>query len=290
MKTIAIHSHKGGVGKTTVALLLAKAATSAGRKTCVADFDFIGSGMTDLFALERKPRHYLDYYFLDTAPDAFEIEHLMGRYADGDLGRREMLVMCNLGDGLPGSRTHQADEDARQRQEMFDLVASEPRYREIQVKTEVLYRRLGEEHEVDLLIIDCHPGLGFVSETVRSLADLNVYVTTPNRSDCFGLLRSINAMGLDGPEAFLIVNRAEAAVIDAGAFRRLVERDPLVGVQSEAIFPQLEYLARNDRHFATIPESHLFRRLLYLGESGHLPPIDPQSGEFAFISKVLKLV
>ncbi len=107
MKTIAIHSHKGGVGKTTIALLLAKQAAASGAKVCVADFDFIGSGMTNLFALQEKPRHYLDYFFLEPNPYDFEIGQLLGSYTDRELGKRKLRVMCNLGDG--GNRQAAAD-------------------------------------------------------------------------------------------------------------------------------------------------------------------------------------
>ncbi len=288
MKTIAIHSHKGGVGKTTIALFLAKHAAAMGRKTCVADFDFIGSGMTDLFAFERKPRRYLDHYFLDTDPEAFKLESLLGHYTDRDLGNQKFLVMCNLGDGLPSVQT--GEGDAKQRKEMVNLMASEPRYREIQAKTQILHNRLAEHREADLLIIDCHPGLGFLSESVRPLADLNVYLTTPLRSDCLGLIKCVNLKALDGPRTFLIVNRAEASLIDAHAFRELVERDALVGLETKTIFPHFKYFGRSDHHFATLPESPLFRRLLRLGESGHLPPIDLKKREFAFIPKILELV
>ncbi len=289
MKTIAIHSHKGGVGKTTIALLLAKHATASGSKVCVADFDFIGSGMTNLFALQRKPRHYLDYYFLEPDPYDFEIEQLLGSYTDRELGKRELEVMCNLGDGLPGKGPKNgAREKAELRSEMVGLMANEPRYREIQGKTEILHRKL-EQSAFDLLIIDCHPGLGFVSETVRPLTTLDVYVTTPHRSDCFGLLKSVNVKQLDDPMSFLIVNRALPQLIDSGSFRRLVESDGLVGTEAQALFPHLKYLGRKEEHFAALPESDLLRDFLYLGQKGKLPPISSEASEFGFIPKVLAL-
>ncbi len=291
MKTIAIHSHKGGVGKTTIALLIAKHAAASGSKVCVADFDFIGSGMTDLFALQKRPRHYLDYYFVEPDPYDFEIEQLLGSYTDRELGQLEMKVMCNLGDGLPGegkkNGTRAKDE---LRSEMVGLMANEPRYREIQGKTEILHRKL-EKSGFDLLVIDCHPGLGFVSETVRLLpaAMLNVYVTTPNRSDCFGLLKSVNVKQIDGPNAFLVVNMAVPQLIDPASFRRLVESDGLVGTQAQALFPYLKYLGQNEAHFAALPESVLLRDFFYLGQRGKLPPISSEGAEFAFIPKVLAL-
>ena len=77
MKTIAIHSHKGGVGKTTVALLVAKQAALLGQKVCVIDLDFIGSGIADLFAITALPDEYVESYFLGTDPHSYDLDRLL---------------------------------------------------------------------------------------------------------------------------------------------------------------------------------------------------------------------
>ncbi len=288
MKTIAIHSHKGGVGKTTIALLLAKHAAASGSKVCVADFDFIGSGMTNLFVLQEYPRRYLDHYFGEPDPYEYEIEQLLGAYSDRDLAGRELLVMCNLGDGLPVGCQNSEEEQAEQRARMETMVRNEKRYREIQGKTDVLHRKL-EKSGVDLVIIDCHPGLGFVSETVQPLTDLDVFVTTPNRSDCFGLLKSVNVKRLDGPRSFLMVNMAVPSITDSSSFRRRVESDDLVGIAAKALFAYLEYVGQKEEHFGVIPESNLLGSLHYIGSSARLPRLATERAEFAFIPKVLAL-
>ncbi len=282
MKTIAIHSHKGGVGKTTVALLLAKHAAITGLKVCVVDFDFIGSGMTDLFALKKRPARFLDHFFQHDDPYKFEIDQLLGRYTDSDMNGQELLVMFNRGEGLP------SENDSNLRDRMVGLMANESRYREIQSKSKILHRKL-EETDVDLLIIDCHPGLGFVSGTIGALATLNVYLTTPNRSDCLGLFKSLNAKQLDGPASFLILNMAPPSLIDTTSFRQLVEQDPLVGTTAGMLLGRFEYVAQSNQHFAAVPESDFFRHILYLGSSTKLPPIVAGRSEFSFCSKILAL-
>jgi MinD-like ATPase involved in chromosome partitioning or flagellar assembly len=256
MKTIAIHSHKGGVGKTTVALLLAKHAALSGRKVCVVDLDFIGSGIADLFAIETLPNEYVESYFLGADPHGYDLERLLATYKDGDTRPRGFSLILNQGQGLPDKKQEKGFRDRENH--MMGLVADEPRYREVENKLCLLLERL-KQLETELVVIDCHPGLGLVSDTAWGLANLSVYVTTPNRSDCFGLLKTVNLRRLDNARSMLIVNRAPAAVVDTASFRNLMENDPVVGTDSKALFPQLKHLAKKETHFAVIPESEGLR-------------------------------
>ena len=285
MKTIAVHSHKGGVGKTTVALLLAKYAAVSGRKVCVVDFDFIGSGMSDLLPMEKVPDRYLEHYFLCAEPEDIGLQTLLGTYTDKDMAGQTFSLILNLGKSLPNEKD--AEALAGLEDDMMGLIATEPHYREIETRTDVLLRKL-KDHDVELTVIDCHPGLGFVSETVRSMADLNVYVTTPNRSDCFSFLKTVNLRKeLDDPETFLVVNMADPPLSDLDAFRKLMEGDALVGTQARFLFPNLRFIGRRKTHFAVEPESELLRQRFYIGQSGYLPRIEAGKPEFGFCSKIL---
>jgi cellulose biosynthesis protein BcsQ len=281
MKTVVIHSHKGGVGKTTVALLLAKHALLAGRKACVIDLDFLGSGMADLFKLEKKPAAYIEKLFLAANPRTVDVEPMLGTYTDKDLDRRTLPVLLNL------SERSARDETLKEQAEMVSQIANERRYREVREGTEILLEKLAARG-LDLAVVDCHPGLDFLSETLRPLASLNVYLTTPNRSDCFGLLKAANLkQEIDSPSSFLIVNRAESPLADAASFRALLERDPLVGMEAAAIFSFRRVFGTDDEHFAVIPESDLFRKQFNVGSPGLLPAIRTAEPEFCFCAKVL---
>lgn len=281
MKTVVIHSHKGGVGKTTVALLLAKHALLTGRRACVIDLDFLGSGMADLFKLEKRPASYLEKFFLAADPRTVDVEPLLGAYTDKDLDRRTLPVLLNL------SERSAQNETVKEQADMVSQIANERRYREVREGADILLGKLAARG-LDLAIIDCHPGLDFLSETLRPLASLNVYLTTLNRSDCFGLLKAANLkQEIDGPKSFLIVNRAEAPLIDAASFRALLEKDPLVGMEAATIFPFRKVFGTDDAHFAVIPESELFRNLFKVGTPGLLPAIRTGEPEFRFCAKVL---
>jgi hypothetical protein len=270
-----------------VALLLAKYATTSNRRVCLVDFDFIGSGIVDLFAMDQRPDCYLEGYFLDANPREFKLENLLGRYSDEDMGAQSFSVIFNLGEELP--ETAGAETLAALKSNMMGLIRNEPHYREIQTMTEILFEKLNA-NGIALTIVDCHPGLGLVSETVRSMADTNVYVTTPNRSDCFSLLKAVNLKGLDGPGAILILNMAEPSVTDLPSFRYILENDGLVGTEAKFLFPYLKTVGRQEAHFAVIPASESLRRILYIGGSGYLPKVLPKEAEFSFCKKVLALI
>lgn len=285
MKTIAIHSQKGGVGKTTVALLLGKYAAERGQKVCVLDFDFIGSGIANLVALDEAPDEYVEHYFLSADVQDFSLGPLMGRYTDRGMGGQALSVVLNLGRGLP---TGEAARDETELDEtMMALVANESHYHEVEMKTGVLLRRLTDEEQVDLTVIDCHPGLGMVSATMARLADVNAYVTTPDRSDCFGLLKAMNLRKLDSLESLLIMNMAVAQVMDLRSFRATMRSDRLVGGDARALFAALKHVGQKGDHFASIPESQELRGALYIGGAVTLPKVDEKNAVFSFCPKLL---
>lgn len=287
MKTIAIHSHKGGVGKTTVSLLLAKYAQGERENVCLVDFDFIGSGMSELLPLETRPVRYLEEFFLKSNPDEMELDDLMVRYSDRDTEPQGFNLILNI--GVKWGKGKNAEKIIALKSDMMGLVRNEVHFREIGDGTKTLLKKL-DSAGFTLVILDCHPGLGFVSETIRPLTDLNVYVTTPNRSDCFSLLKIINMQKLDGPSTFLVFNRAEEPVIDLNTFKQCLCGDPLVGTDAESLFPQLKVIGREEDHFACVPHSDDLKLIFYIQETGYLPRIEDTKPEFSFCKKTLSLI
>jgi cellulose biosynthesis protein BcsQ len=278
MRKIAVQSQKGGVGKTTMALLLAKfAAVEHGLRPCVLDFDFIGSGIANLLALQKKPSAYVEEYFLHGRVHEYDVKRLLGRYADPQLQRHEIGLMLHSGRGLP--RGPKAKQEVRAEDEMLGMVANEPHYQVIHEKTKVLFDLL-ERDGFTIAIVDCHPGLGLVARAVRPLADLNIYVTTPNRTDCFGLLKDVNLRRWDDRRALLVVNRAEPPVTDLATLRRLLRKDDVLGPSGTFLVSGVKYMASDQRHVAFVAESERLRRCFYIGTKGLLPPIDPSESDF----------
>jgi cellulose biosynthesis protein BcsQ len=285
MKTIAIHSYKGGVGKTTVGLLLAKYLAGQMKKVCVVDLDFVGSGIANLLAFEAHPRSRIEYYYLDMKPEQFDLARLLGVYRDPDMQGKEFSCILNLGENWePG----QAEEVRMLRQGMMALIRDEPSFREIEMKTNILLKRLSTLG-FDFVIADCHPGLVLVSEILERVAHLNVYVTTPNRSDCFSLFKAVNQRKLDKPGVFLVVNMADLSIAGITSLMSLMTKDPIVGVEAEVIYSHLRYLGKDENRYAAIAPSDLLSRVFYLGSKGLLPRIEPRKAEFQFCRKIFEL-
>jgi cellulose biosynthesis protein BcsQ len=288
MKIVAIHSQKGGVGKTTVALLFAKYAAGLDRSCCVVDFDFIGSGVSDLLSLKRLSRRYLEHFFLSADPTIFDVRDLLASYSDTDLGEREVCLILNLTKGLPVRKDQKSV--MKLERDFLGLIATDEPYGEVSAKADLLFRKL-EKEGTDLAIVDCHPGLGFLSKCMRKLADLNVFITTPNRADCFGLLKAMNLdKKLDRPSSMLLFNRADRAVTDVTAFRALLEGDGVLGNDFVAIFAQLGHVGRKAELFAPIRESKPLRLLGKVGETGYVPPIRANAAEFRFCRTILSRI
>lgn len=251
------------------------------------DLDFIGAGISDLVALDRTPGRYLEDFFLAADPHGFDIGELLARYTDREVKKPGFSVASSLWRGQEVGAT--ATRRVRQETHMADLIGDEPNFGEIDLRTRVLLEKLGD-HEVDLVLFDCHPGLGHVSQAVRKLADLNVLVTTPNRSDCFGLLKRARLLGLDDPSSMLLMNHAEPWLKDVRSLRRHVEKDALVGVPAKTLFPALQHLGRDERRYAAIPHSSKLKTMYYLGKQQHLPLFKTLSNEIEFCTKVFSLV
>lgn len=286
MKSIAVHSQKGGVGKTTLSLLLAKHMALSDSEVCVLDFDFLGSGMANLFAMD-PPAQYVESYFEDGNPHDYDVERLLGTYTDRQLGSRRVSVVLNVGRGMPTAAA--AREEKRLEDDMMGRAANEPHYRSVHTWTGILLPLLADQG-LDFAVLDCHPGLGLVSDAVRDLVDLNIYVTTPNRSDCFGLLRAANLRGLDRPNSLLVVNKAEAPVLDRPSLVDTMGDDSVIGPAGSGLLSQLKYLAVHDRHALFVTESDELRRSFSVGSSGHVPAIDPGASAHAFLRGIDSLL
>ncbi len=285
MKTIAIHSHKGGVGKTTLALLLAKYAAQERKKVVMIDYDFLGAGMGDLLKLGKAPVTYLENYLLQTERD-LKLSDLVTPYSDRDIEPNSIMLLLNSMVGLP--KKLRAREHASLNRNMHGMMGDDYHFGEIDFKTKALLEKLEEEEKPDLTIIDCHPGLTFVSRAAMDLADLNIYVITPNRTASFGFLKQFNMDELKEEKVFLLLNMADGVEVDAASFRETMKDDEIVGGYARPLFARFETLCKDDSAFCAIPENPvIFRWYAQLGGNGLLPKIDLEQEAFSFCHKIL---
>lgn len=148
MRSIAVYSLKGGVGKTTFAANLAWTSARCGRRTLLWDLDPQG-GATWL--LGAPPGHNEEGHAVFT----------------GDLAPTRLVVPS----ATPGLDLIPADRSLRGLDRLLFGLGKKKRLAK-------LLERLGRSHE--RIVLDCPPGLTETSEQVMRAADLIVVPVIPS--------------------------------------------------------------------------------------------------------------
>ena len=148
MKTIALFSIKGGVGKTSAAVNLAHLAARGGARTLLWDLDPQGAAS---FYLRIRPK-------LAGGPRRL-------------LKRKNRLAEAIKASDFPGLDVVPADFSLR------SLVLALNRLGDPLVRLRRLLRPM--RHDYDLVFVDCAPGVSLVSDAVMRASDLVLVPTIP---------------------------------------------------------------------------------------------------------------
>jgi len=200
---ISIHSFRGGTGKSNTTANIAALLAAQGQSVGVIDTDIQSPGIHVLFGLKGSEiTHSLnDYLWRDVAIDAIahDVTHLLG----GDSGTgRLYLIPSSI---QPGAIT-------RVLREGYDA----------KVLTKG-FRSLLTSLNLDVLLIDTHPGLN--EETLLSLVISHalVIVMRPDQQDYEGTGVTVAvARKLNVPRMMLVVNKVPHS-FDAAAIQAEVE-------------------------------------------------------------------
>lgn len=213
-KIISIHSFRGGTGKSNTTANLAALLAAEGQRVGVIDTDIQSPGIHVLFGLEGGSiGHSLNDY-------------LWGRCA---IEQTAHDVTAQFGDTMKGKlflipSSIQADEIVNVLREGYDVGLLTNGF-----------RNLIKELNLDVLMIDTHPGLN--EETLFSLAisHILVIIMRPDQQDYEGTGVTIEvARSLDVPRLLLMVNKTPAA-FDTAAVRSRVEQT--YGCEVAAVLP-----------------------------------------------------
>jgi septum site-determining protein MinD len=202
-KIVSVHSFRGGTGKSNTTANLTALLAAEGKRVGVIDTDIQSPGIHILFGLEEG-----------------EMVHSLNDYLWGkcEIKQAAVDVTSHLGQGITGKAflipsSIKAGEIARVLREGYDVGLLNDGF-----------HRLVEDLNLDVLLIDTHPGLN--EETLLSIAisDALAIILRPDQQDYQGTSVTVEvARKLDVPRLLLIVNKVPSG-FDFGDVKTQVEQ------------------------------------------------------------------
>ena len=173
-KVIAVHSYKGGTGKTIFSINLAAALVKHGKKVCLMDLDFRAPSLSTLLKVE-KADYWLNDYLNGTCGIDKVLIDLTERIRDGG----KLFV------GLANPAT-----------EAIRDISAKDRKWEMRALGRLLSLRntLLNDKGFDYLVFDTSPGLQYSSINAIVSADLVIVASTLDKSDVEGTKRMLKEL------------------------------------------------------------------------------------------------
>ncbi len=201
-KIIAVHSYKGGTGKTLISVNLAATFHKQGKNVCLIDLDFRAPS---LFAILKTEESHL--WLNDYLNNGCEINEALVDMSPKMPGNGKFFV------GLANPST----------EAIRDMSAKDRKW-EMRALSKLLALRAGlvSNEKFDYIVFDTSPGLQYSSINAIVAADLVVVATTNDRSDVDGTKRMLNELySLFEKKTGLVINK----VLDAGSKTKQEEMD-----------------------------------------------------------------
>lgn len=199
-KIIAVHSYKGGTGKTLLSVNLAATFAKAGKKVCVFDLDFRAPSLFAILKVE-KAEYWFNDYLNDTADISKVLVDLSGRLSGNG---KFYAALAN-----PAT---EAIRDMSSKDRKWEMRAL--------ARLLALKETLIASQKFDYLFFDTSPGLQYSSINAIVAADLVVVATTGDRSDVDGTKRMLQELyNLFEKKTGLVLNK----VLDASATAKKAE-------------------------------------------------------------------
>lgn len=202
-KIISVHSFRGGTGKSNTTANLSALLAQGGLRVGVVDTDIQSPGIHILFGMEHtEMQHSLNDYLWGRCrieQAAYDVTGGLG----GAIGGRIYLIPSSM---KPGEIT-------RILREGYDVGLLNDGF-----------HQLIDDLNLDVLMIDTHPGLN--EETLLSIAisDALVIILRPDQQDYQGTSVTVEvARKLDVPNLLLLVNKVPPA-LDMAAMKARVEQ------------------------------------------------------------------
>jgi MinD-like ATPase involved in chromosome partitioning or flagellar assembly len=173
-KIIAVHSYKGGTGKTLLSVNLAATLAKQGKRVCLFDLDFRAPSLFAILKLGKA-----DYYLNDYLNNTCDINKVLIDMTSRIGGKGKFFV------GLANPET----------EAIRDMSAKDRKW-EMHALGRLLYLRnaLLNDGGFDYIVFDTSPGLQYSSINAIVAADLVAVATTGDRSDVDGTQRMLKEL------------------------------------------------------------------------------------------------
>ncbi|MFX1513361.1 MAG: MinD/ParA family protein [Promethearchaeota archaeon] len=185
LKSLGLFSHKGGVGKTIIAVNLGVQLAKEGKCVCLLDCDFHGPSIMTFF----KPKTNLKWLN----------DHLL---------REESIDDClqdfSTALGLPGKLLIAfADPSTEAIQQIIRI--DQPTSYKILENLIRLKKVLEETYKIEYLIIDSSPGAGYSTVNSMLMVDSNLFVVKLSNADLIGTSLMITSMHKELKQRSLVI-------------------------------------------------------------------------------------
>ncbi|GGJ52056.1 MinD/ParA family ATP-binding protein [Deinococcus roseus] len=247
-KIISVHSFRGGTGKSNTTANLGTLLAARGQRVCIIDTDIQSPGVHVLFGLEPEDMHHTlnDYLWgnCDIEAAAHDLSAKMGVSGKGKV----FLVPSSV----------RSRDIVRILREGYDMGLLNDGF-----------HRLIQMLDLDVLLIDTHPGVG--EETLLSIAmsDVLVLIMRPDQQDYQGTSVTVEvARQLDIPKMLLLVNKTPESYNFADVKRRV---EATYNCEVAGVIPhsdEMMALASGGVFVTRFPNHEITR--LYTGIADHL--------------------
>jgi len=173
-RLIAVHSYKGGTGKTLLSINLAATFAKRGKKVCLFDLDFRAPSLATILKVE-KPEYWMNDYLNGTC----DIEKVLLDFSDRIKSKDTLYV-------APANPATEAIRDMSAKDRKWEMKALG--------RLLALRNSLLTGNGFDYLIFDTSPGLQYSSINAIVSADLVIVATTFDRSDVDGTRRMLREL------------------------------------------------------------------------------------------------
>jgi septum site-determining protein MinD len=199
-KIIAIHSYKGGTGKTLLAVNLSALYANQGKSVCLLDLDFRAPSLQAVFKV-----HNNEYWLNDYLNGVCEIKKTLRDFSQTHVKRGKLLV------GFANPST-EAIREMTAKDRKWEMKALG---RLLSLKTSLL-----NDMQLDYVIFDTSPGLQYSSINAIVSADVALVVSGMDISDIKGTQRMIDELyDLFEKKTGLIMNKVFADILQSKTHR-----------------------------------------------------------------------